>query len=363
MVKNIHSIFSEFKAEGSVQDVVAYGKGHINDTFLVITQDAHKPNYILQRINHDIFQHIPEMMDNIRIVTEHLQQEKVHGPEKESNEQCLHLIETNDNNSFTQDQDGNYWRCLNFIENAIIYEKASNPEIAQQAGKIIGKFQSALANLDQKLFETLPKFHNFNRRHDEYLKAIATNYGNRSERVKGELEFVDDRLNEMSEYYNKLMTSNIPVRITHNDTKINNIIFNEVDKAICLIDFDTVMPGYVHYDYGDALRTLANTGDEDEKDLSKVNFSFDLFCSFTKGYLEAARSFLLPEEKDLLPFAPRYLTFLIGLRFLNDYLCGDTYFKTSEPDHNLHRAKAQFKLLKCMEEQYHKMSNFIVSHK
>ena len=275
MVKNFNSIFSRFKAEGSIQDVVAYGKGHINDTFLVITHGTHKPNYILQRINHDIFQYIPGMMENIRIVTEHLRDVKIHGSEKECNEQCLHLIETIDNNSYTQDKDGNYWRCLNFIENAIIYEKVSNPEIAHEAGKIIGKFQSALSNLNKELFETLPRFHNFNRRYDEYLQAIETNYSNRNERVKDELEFVNNRLIEMDEYYNKLTTSNIPVRITHNDTKINNIIFNERDKAVCLIDFDTVMPGYIHFDYGDALRTLANTGDEDEKDLSKVDFSFN----------------------------------------------------------------------------------------
>lgn len=361
MTPDIQGIYSQFQTDEAIQDFMAYGKGHINDTFLIITEGIRKPNYILQRINHQIFENVAELMDNIRIVTDHIHKKQSAEKSTGQDVSCLKLVETRDQHTFVRDQEGNYWRCFHFIENAIIYENITKPEVALEAGKAIGNFQAMLADLDQQLFETLPRFHSFDRRYDEFLQAVNHNHQNRVEVAQEEVRFVEARLAEMESYFNSLKSENIPLRVTHNDTKVNNIIFNEEDKAVCLIDFDTVMPGYIHFDYGDALRTLANTAEEDEGDLSKADFDFKLFSSFTEGYLGKARSFLLPREIKMLPFAPRYLTFLIGLRFLNDYLNGDIYFKISEPNHNLRRTRVQFKLLVSMEEQYDKMSNFIVN--
>ena len=217
-----------------------------------------------------------------------------------------------------------------------------------------------LSDLDCQLHETLPRFHSFDKRYKEYQQALSNNHDNRADLVGKEIQFVETRIEEMKKYFTTLRAGKIPLRVTHNDTKVNNIIFDEAGRSLCLIDFDTVMPGYIHFDYGDALRTSANTAEEDEPDLSKVSFDFELFSSFTSGYLELAQSFLLPQEKDLLAFAPRYMTFIIGLRFFTDYLNGDIYFKIIEPNHNLRRSRVQFKLLASIEEQSDKMINFIL---
>jgi len=350
----------QFQTGEVMKEYMAYGKGHINDTFLIITEGASNPDFILQRINHQIFENVPELMENISIVTDHIRKKQL--PRDGSSERVtgLDLIKSRDQHDFVRDQQVNYWRCFNFIENAIIYEKINHPDIAFEAGRAIGNFQAMLSDLDCQLYETLPRFHSFDRRYNEYKQALRNNHNNRADLVREEIHFVESRTGEMGQYFKTLKAGDIPVRVTHNDTKVNNIIFNEAGRSLCLIDLDTVMPGYIHFDYGDALRTSANTVEEDEPELSKVSFDFELFSSFTNGYMELAQSFLLPQEKDLLAFAPRYMTFIIGLRFFTDYLNGDIYFKISDANHNLRRSRVQFKLLSSIEEQYDKMINFIL---
>ena len=359
MHQDIIDIVSHFNLTGTTTDFMPYGKGHINDTYLVHTSGDESPDYILQRINNQVFKNIPDLMENIRWVTEHLRNTQLAGKSLAKAPECLQLTMTKDNSSYYHDPSGNYWRCFTFIPGAIIYEKAPNTAIALEAGRAIGKFQASLSDLDRKLHETLPRFHSFNRRYEEYRKAIKINYHNRKAKAGKEIAFVEARIGEMEDFFLALKSGNIPIRVTHNDTKVNNIIFNEENKAVCLIDFDTVMPGYIHFDYGDALRTLANTAEEDEPDLEKVGFNYEYFRSFTRGYLAETEGLLNRGELRLLPFAPRYMIFIIGLRFLNDYLMGDLYFKTAEPDHNLKRTRVQFKLLENMEKQYDKIVNFI----
>jgi hypothetical protein len=356
---DIIDIVSHFSITGQVRDFMPYGKGHINDTFLVRTFGDETQDYILQKINHLVFKNVPELMDNIRVVTEHIRNNRSSEQGKEEGPECLQLIMTKNNLSYYHDPTGDFWRCFNFIPGAIIYEKAANTAIAMEAGRAIGRFQASLSDLDQKLHETLPRFHSFHSRFEEFKQALKINSHNRKAKAGEEIAFTEARVSEMEDYFLELKSGNIPIRVTHNDTKVNNIIFNQENKAVCLIDFDTVMPGYVHFDYGDALRTLANTAEEDEPELDKVGFSYEFFRSFTLGYLEETKGLLNSEELRLLPFAPRYMTFIIGLRFLNDYLMGDVYFKTSEPGHNLRRTRVQFKLLESIEKQYDKIINFI----
>jgi len=360
MAPDIKSIFSQFQTGEVIKEYMAYGKGHINDTYLIMTEGASNPDYILQRINHQIFENVPELMENISIVTDHIRKKQLSQDGSFEKVTGLDVIKSRDQHDFVRNRQGDYWRCFNFIENAIIFEKVNHPDIAFEAGKAIGHFQAMLSDLDCQLYETLPRFHSFDRRYKEYKQALSNNHDNRADQVGKEIHFIESRIEEMEKYFTTLRTGEIPLRVTHNDTKVNNIIFDEAGHSLCLIDLDTVMPGYIHFDYGDALRTSANTAEEDEPDLSKVSFDFELFSSFTSGYLELARSFLLPKEKELLAFAPRYMTFIIGLRFFTDYLNGDIYFKISEPNHNLRRSRVQFKLLSSIEEQSDKMINFIL---
>lgn len=348
----IQKIFEQFNTGESFQDARVYGRGHINDTYLVITEGDHKPNYILQKINHRIFQDVPKLMENIRIVTDYIRIKNSSNSSSKQDIAGLTLVETKEKGTFISDSVGNYWRCFHFIENTIIYERITKPEIAHEAGIAIGTFQSMLADLEFTLHETLPGFHSFKRRYDEYIGALGNDPKNRKSQLASEIQFVEARIEEMYSYFNTFKAEGIPLRVTHNDTKVNNIIFNERNEAICLIDLDTVMPGYIHFDYGDALRTLANTAEEDEGQLDRINFDITLFEAFTEGYLKITDSFLTIPEKNLLAFAPRYLTFLIALRFLTDYLNGDIYFKVEEPEHNLRRTRAQFKLLSSIEDQY-----------
>lgn len=341
------SLLENFKLDSNPQSIKKWGEGHIHDTFLVETID-HSPDYILQRINHQIFKNIEGMMSNIEQVTCHLRKEFVDIPGHVAENESLQLVYTKNGNSFFQDDDGEYWRIYIFIPDTITYMKMQDPGLGHEAGKAIGLFQSLLTSLKTPLTETIPDFHNIEWRIRQYRDARAADPAGRAGEVPDELAFVENRFERMSIYYGQLKEKAI-IRATHNDTKLNNILFNADQKALCLIDLDTVMPGYVHFDYGDALRTMANTALEDEKDLSLVKFDKLVYDSFTKGYLQYAGNFLSGDEKDLLPYAPVYLTFIIGLRFLTDYLNGDIYYKVHHPGHNLERARVQFKLVQEME--------------
>jgi serine/threonine protein kinase len=346
-LSNLLSICDQFNLASIPVKVENYGEGHIHETYLVETAH-HNPDYILQKINHSIFRDIPGMMGNIEAVTSHFRDKLLEFPDHNPDRESLSIVYSSSGKSFFEDEEGNFWRMFVFIPDTVTFQKVTDPSIGFEAGKAIGFFQAMLADLSAPLVETIPDFHNINSRIRQYLQAKSADPFNRAHGITEDLEFVEQRFDKMIRYYQDL-NEKATVRATHNDTKLNNILFDKNNNALCLIDLDTVMPGYVHFDYGDALRTMANTALEDEKDLSKVMFNKDVYQSFTDGYLKAAGDFLNQSEKELLPFAPIYLTFIIGLRFLTDYLNGDVYFRIHHPGHNLERARVQFRLVAEME--------------
>ena len=360
MDTNLPEIFNLFTAEGTFAEGGPYGNGHIHDTFRVITTEKDKDDYILQRLNNRVFKNIPELQQNIERVTTHLNLKYRAIPGSNVKRECLTLIPAKNGKSWIADDNGAFWRMYIFISNHRSYDIVDCPGKAFEGGKAIGKFQAMLADLPgEPLHDTIPFFHDIEKRLDAFNRVVKDDPVKRVERAGKEIEFVNQRADEMKIILKLGREGKIPVRITHNDTKFNNILLDENDKALCVIDLDTVMPGYVHYDFGDAIRTAANIAAEDEKELSKVKMDIDLFEAYANGYLSETRDTLNAVEKEYLAFAPRLITFTIALRFLTDYLDGDHYFKIHHEHHNLQRARAQFKLVESMEDQYASMQQII----
>jgi Ser/Thr protein kinase RdoA (MazF antagonist) len=357
---DLRKIFGSFKTEGSFSDAGPYGSGHIHDTFRVETSELDRDDYILQRLNHKIFKNIPELQENIERVTFHLYHKLESVPGADLKRECLKLIPATSGKSWIEDEEGSFWRMYIFISNHRSYNIVDTPDKAFEGGKAIGRFQAMLADLPGKpLHETIPYFHDIEKRLETFNRTVKADRVNRVSTANEEIDFVLKRSEEMKIILQLGKSGKIPVRITHNDTKFNNILLDENDKALCVIDLDTVMPGYVHYDFGDAIRTAANIAAEDEKELSKVRMDISLFKSYAKGYLSETRDTLNDVEKEYLAFAPRLITYTIAVRFLTDYLDGDNYFKIHHEHHNLQRAKAQLKLVRSMEEQYSAMQKII----
>jgi hypothetical protein len=258
------------------------------------------------------------------------------------------LITTYNSNPFLE-LSGTFWRVFSLIPDCYTYQKAQNRLQAYEAGKILGLFQFLLSDLKTKLHEIIPGFHDLKLRLKQFDLSLKKDSHNRKIKAEQEIKFSRSVYEKLKPFLNILDNHQLPRRITHNDTKFNNILFNQNDQAISLIDLDTVMPGYVYYDFGDAIRTLANSAEEDEKDLTRVDFDKDIYAVFKEGYLETAKVFLTDIEKHWLTLSPIYMTFIIGLRFLTDYINGDSYFKIEYPDHNLIRAGCQFELIRKME--------------
>jgi Ser/Thr protein kinase RdoA (MazF antagonist) len=357
---NLKEIFEFFVADGSFLNGEPYVSGHIHDTFLVNTIEKNKDDYILQRLNNNIFKNIPELQHNIERVTVHLRNKLKSVPGSNIKRECLQLIPSRDGKSWITDKDGNYWRMYIFITNHRSYNIVDSPDKAFQGGKAIGRFQAMLSDMPGgPLFETIPWFHNIEKRIETFNLKINENPVGRVETVRKEIDQFLQRSEEMKTILKLGKEGRIPLRITHNDTKFNNILLDENDKALCVIDLDTVMPGYVHYDFGDSIRTAANTASEDEKDLSKINMDINLFKAYAEGYLSETGNTLNKVEKEYLAFAPKLITYTIAIRFLTDFIDGDHYFKTHHELHNLQRARAQLKLVKSMEDQYGDMQKII----
>jgi len=344
----IQKVLAQFKLTESPVNCCLWGEGHIHETYLVETKNHH-PDYILQKINHFVFRNIPGMMNNIEIVTRHIRQKLNNIPGHKPDIESMTLVYTRTGQSFFLDENEDYWRMYIFIPETFSLQKITESQQAYEAGKAIGFFQSMLSDLDTPLVDTIPDFHNIDCRISQFDLAKNAGAVGRAEQVPDEIHFVEKRFSQMKSYYRSLKEKAV-VRATHNDTKVNNVLFDSHNRAQCLIDLDTVMLGYVHFDYGDALRTMANTALEDERDIGKVHFDEEVYHAFTQGYLNEAGNFLNLDELLLLPYAPIYLTFIIGLRFLTDYLNGDVYFRILHPGHNLDRARVQFKLVEEMEK-------------
>jgi Ser/Thr protein kinase RdoA (MazF antagonist) len=357
---NLKEIFEYFEADGTFLKGEPYGSGHIHDTFRIETVEKEKDDYILQRLNNKIFKNIPELQQNIERVTVHLRNKISSIPGSDIKRECLRLIPTRDGLTWIVDNEGNFWRMYIFISRHHSYNVVDSPDKAFEGGKAIGRFQAMLSDMPGgPLFETIPLFHNIEKRLQTFNSKIMDNPVGRVDSVSKEIGQILNRADEMKIILRLGKEGKIPLRITHNDTKFNNILLDENDKALCVIDLDTVMPGYIHYDFGDAIRTAANTASEDEDDLSKVKMDINLFKAYAEGYLSETVETLNDVEKEYLAFAPRLITYTIAVRFLTDFIDGDNYFKIHHELHNLQRARAQLRLVMSMEEQYQDMKSII----
>jgi hypothetical protein len=358
MIQLPENIATRFQFEGNVKQIQSLGEGLINDTFFVETE-GNAPNYILQRKNRNIFTDVPAMMDNIHKVTSHLKKviERAGGnPLREA----LTVTPTIDNKLYYQDNDGEYWAACLFIENTITYQCADSVELAFQGGKGIGKFQSMLSGMKDPLADILPGFHNMKFRFRQWDEALAKDPVGRKAGVAAEIEWIESRRDRMLELWNRYESGEIPVRVTHNDTKISNILFDNDGEVLCVIDLDTALNSMCLNDYGDAIRSYANAGKEDDENLDNVYMKMDIFEAYTRGYLSETLVFLTETETANLAFSALYITFEQVLRFLMDYIDGDNYYKVKSAGHNLIRARAQYKLLQSMEENYDAM-RFVVT--
>lgn len=360
MKPDLRGLFGSFLAEGSFEKAVTFGSGHIHDTFLVTTKEKDADDYILQRLNSNIFRRIPELQENIERVTSHIRSKLINIPGADLKRECVNMIHTSDGKSWITDGDGSYWRLLVFITRHRSYDIVGSPALAFEGGRAVGRFQAMLSDMPEPpLHETIPDFHNAEKRLEWFENAVSLDKVKRAANLKSEIEFVRRRAEKMTIIRRLGREGRIPLRITHNDTKFNNILLDENDRALCLIDLDTVMPGYVHYDFGDAIRTAANVAAEDEKDLSKIRMDINLFKAYAEGYLSETRDTLNAVEKEYLAFAPILITFVQAVRFLTDYLDGDNYYKIHHEHHNLQRTRAQLRLVESMEEQYGRMQEII----
>lgn len=344
-IKQIAQLF-DFK--GTVLSIAPYGDGHINDTYLVTTDSD--TCYILQRLNTRIFRNYTGLMDNIQKVSEFLA-DIIKKEGGDVTRECLTLIYTKDGKPYEVIND-DCWRAYIFVPDTTVYQQIETPEIFENTGEAFGKFIARLDAFDAStLCEIIPDFHNTVDRYQKFLAAVEENKSGRRDTVKEEIEFVKKRKDFMNKIVDALNNKEIPLRVTHNDTKLNNVLIDKSSgKAICIIDLDTIMPGSLLYDFGDSIRFGCNTALEDEPDLSKVNFDKDLYKAYCKGFLRGIGDKITQKEIDMLHIGSIMMTLECGTRFLTDYLDGDVYFKTKYPTHNLVRCHTQFKLVECMEK-------------
>ena len=358
-VKDI--IISRFFPTATDVEYEKFGSGHINDTYKVsLSLDGEEQLYVLQRINTDIFKDPVGLMNNFVAVTEYLSRElTLQGRDAERG--TLNVIRTVNGENFYSAPDGGAWRLLDFVKGSMSYDKVETPEQFYMSAVAFGEFQYMLKDFPaEQLTETIPNFHNTPDRFAKFLEAVERDAVGRVKDVLPEIDFVRVRENFAGTLERAHAEGKLPLKVTHNDTKLNNILFDSATgKTLCIVDLDTVMPGYSVNDFGDSIRFGATTALEDEADLSLVNFDIDLYELYVKGFIEGASGGLTRGELELLPIGAIMMTFECGMRFLTDYLSGDTYFKTTREGQNLDRARNQFKLVSDMEESLDDMKKII----
>lgn len=348
---------SQFKTEGEVVKCEKYGNGHINDTFLMECETSKGiKRYILQRINHEIFKQPEALMENIERVTAFIAKEVTKNG-GDATRETLNIVKTKDDKDFYRDEIGCYWRVYDFVEDTVSYDSVKRPDDFYQSAYSFGNFQRLLADFDAgTLEETIPNFHNTPLRFKTFLEAVKKDVCGRASEVKEEIDFFLEHEKDMKICQEKLENGSLPLRVTHNDTKLNNILIDKnTGKALCVIDLDTVMPGLSIFDFGDSIRFGANTAAEDETDLSKVSLDLNLFETYVNGYLKGCGGKLTQEEIDMLPAGAKDMTLECGMRFLTDYLEGDVYFNIHREKHNLDRCRTQIALVKDMERKWSEM--------
>lgn len=358
---NIKHILPQFRFEGRYVDAIEMTSGNINNTYrLEYRLGGESVFYTLQHINRYVFKNPNEVMENISRVTAHLQSSYT-AEGVDPARRVLKLIPTRTGDTLFVDQQGNYWRAYHFIGGATPYDAPEKPVHLFETGRAFGEFQKRLCDFPaDMLHETIPNFHNTTRRFYTFVAAVAENKSGRAQQAEAEIEFMFEHRKMMNGIVRRLESGELPLRVTHNDTKINNVLIDDVtDKAICVIDLDTVMPGSSLYDFGDATRFCASTAAEDEPDTSKISFDLERYRLFTEGFLSEVNGFLTPDEIRLLPLGVQVITCELAMRFLTDYIDGDLYFKVRSPEHNLIRARAQMALLRDIESKADQMQEII----
>ncbi len=356
-MQNEFEIISNFALDGTPVSSVAYGCGHINSTYRVDCDNGKK--YLLQRINDYVFKDVDALMNNVESVTEFLKKKiKQNGgnPERET----LTVVKTKDGKNYTYANDG-YWRVYLFVDDTVTVQIIEDPKHFYYAGRAFGNFQKLLADFPaDKLAETIPNFHNTISRYADFERQIEQNRSGRATEAQKEIEFARNYKWLADELYPLIEKGELPLRVTHNDTKLNNVMLDKVTgEPVCVVDLDTVMPGLSLYDYGDSMRFGTNPAAEDEKDLSKVYCDLNLFEQYTKGFLEECGKALTKKEIELLPISALVMTYECGIRFLADFVDGDNYFKTARYEHNLDRCRTQFKLVADMESKLDQMKKIV----
>ena len=352
---DIKSVVPHFRFEGRYEDCMEIESGNINATYHLVYRlpDGAAREYLLQRINSYAFKDPQAVMRNIQLVSDHIRA-AYEAQGVDSSRRMLRVIDTTEGGPLYRGEGDSYWRAYNYIDHATAYDQVTKPAHFYEAGCAFGEFQRMLTDFPaSQLVETIPDFHNTLKRFYTFVASVAADRVGRVKEVEPEIEFFFDRRRMMSSIVRELDEGRLPVRVTHNDTKINNVMIDDVtDKAICVIDLDTVMPGSALYDYGDAIRSGASTAAEDETDLDKVALDMNLFELFTRGFLSKVSGILTPLEKKLLPVSIKIITCELAMRFLTDYIDGDLYFRVRSPEHNLIRARNQMKLLSDIESKF-----------
>lgn len=360
--EQLEEVIGHFKYEGEPTDIRPYGSGHINDTYLLTLKNDGREDtcIILQKMNKEVFPKPVELMENVMNVTSYLREkiiEKGGDPQRET----LNVIPAADGRAYYVDSKGEYWRSYIFITDATSYDKVEKPEHFYESAVAFGNFQRLLSEFPaETLHETIEGFHDTSARFETFKQAVKEDKMGRAASVRQEIEFVLER-EDVADYFGDLQKrGELPLRVTHNDTKLNNIMIDdETGKGICVIDLDTVMPGLVMNDFGDSIRFGASTAAEDEQDLSKVSCSMELFEMYARGFIRGCGGRLTEKEISLMPMGAKVMTFECGMRFLTDYLNGDVYFKIHREHHNLDRCRTQFKLVEDMEKKWYTMQEII----
>ena len=353
----ILNICSAFSLDGNPVDCISYGTGHINSTMLVQTDTGAR--YILQQINNGIFRDVDGLMNNIVSVTSHVIKKRIASGGDPS--RCsLRFLPSYDGKYYTC-RGGKYFRMYGYVGDAVSYDVADDPGLTRLLGSAVGEFQQALGDFDASgLVETIPDFHNTEKRYRDFEQAVAADVTGRARDVAEEIEFVRSRREMYGRVVDMIAAGELPLRVTHNDTKLNNVLFDsESGKVLCVIDLDTVMPGSVLYDIGDAVRFCAASAEEDERDLERMFFRLENYRGFCEGFLSSCGDSLTEKEKELIPFSCRLMTIECGMRFLTDHINGDTYFHITREGQNLDRARTQFKLVSDMEKRDREMKKVI----
>lgn len=359
-MEDLLAIASQFEISQKITAVKPLGEGLINDTYKVLVEGDDEPRYVLQHINNAIFQDVDMLQDNIEKVTNHIRRKLgdlgVTG-DSEVDRHVLRFLKTKDGKNYHFDG-GKYWRMMVFVRDSVTYQ-AVTPEYSYIAGKSFGEFEAMLSDLDEPLGEIIPDFHNIEFRLKQLRDAVAEDKVGRVKEVRYYIDEIEKRAEKMTLGERLFREGKLPKRICHCDTKVNNMLFDRAGNVLCVIDLDTVMPSFVFSDFGDFLRSAANTAAEDEPDLGKIDFDMEIFKAFTKGYLEGTKDFLLPVEKENLPYAAMLFPYMQAVRFLSDYINGDIYYKIRYPEHNLVRTKAQWRLFECAEAKEGEMRDVL----